>query len=116
MSIKVYDSRSLMGPIEEMKNALSGPMRGVHEAARPETNLAGPAESRFEDALKETIARVNSTQNDADASVARLAAGQEPNIHRTIIKLEEAEISLKLAMRMRSKAMEAYQEIMRMQV
>lgn len=76
----------------------------------------GPAESRFEQALKETIARVNETQNSADASVRRMASGLEPNIHNTMLQLEQAEISLKLAMQVRSKALEAYQEIMRMQV
>jgi len=82
----------------------------------PVGSTKGPAESKFEQALKETISRVNETQNSADASVRRMAAGQEPNIHNTMLQLEQAEISLKLAMQVRSKALEAYQEIMRMQV
>lgn len=78
--------------------------------------MRGSAENRFESALKETIARVNDTQLSADESVRRMAAGLEPNIHNTMLQLEQAEISLKLAMNVRTKALEAYQEIMRMQV
>lgn len=79
-------------------------------------SIRGSAENRFESALKETIARVNETQVSADESVRRMAAGMEPNIHNTMLQLEQAEISLKLAMNVRAKALEAYQEIMRMQV
>jgi flagellar hook-basal body complex protein FliE len=44
------------------------------------------------------------------------AAVEGPNkIHETMIQLEEAEISTRLLLKVRSKALDAYQEIMRMQ-
>ena len=37
------------------------------------------------------------------------------NIHESMIKLEEADLSLRLVMKVRNKALDAYQEVMRMQ-
>lgn len=109
---------------EQLLSALESPQRRVEGTFNPESAnfptpsspVKGKAETRFEQALKETIARVNDTQNSADESVRRMAAGLEPNIHTTMLQLEQAEISLKLAMQVRGKALEAYQEIMRMQI
>lgn len=76
----------------------------------------GIARVQFGSLLKSAIERVNKTQLEADRSIARLAAGKEPNIHQTMINLEQADISLRYAMQIRSKLLEAYQEFMRMPV
>ncbi len=70
----------------------------------------------FADLIKKSIESVNARQIDADKAAAGLASGQNSNIHEVMIKMEEAEISLRLMVQMRNKVVEAYQEIMRMQV
>lgn len=86
-------------------------------------NLAGPKVapsqqigSKFVAALKDSISQVNQAQLDADHAAEQVAAGESKNLHEAMIKLEEADISLRLMVQVRNKAVEAYQEIMRMQV
>jgi flagellar hook-basal body complex protein FliE len=59
---------------------------------------------------------VNQAQVSADRAAEQIAAGETKNLHGAMIKLEEADISLRLMVQVRNKAVEAYQEIMRMQV
>ena len=70
----------------------------------------------FSDMLKTSLSEVNQIQKDADLAIQKLAAGDEKDIHQTMIALEKAEISFKLMMQVRNKIIEAYQEVMRMQV
>lgn len=70
----------------------------------------------FADALKESLGDVNRAQLSADHAAQQIAAGETKNLHGAMIKLEQADISLRLMVQVRNKAVEAYQEIMRMQV
>ena len=80
------------------------------------SSLAKPAGGDFADLIKKSIESVNSKQAESDKVTAELATGQSSNIHDVMIKMEEAEISLRLMVQMRNKVVDAYQEIMRMQV
>ena len=71
---------------------------------------------KFAQTLKTSIAEVNQAQISADRAAEQIAAGETKNLHGAMIKLEEADISLRLMVQVRNKAVEAYQEIMRMQV
>ena len=72
--------------------------------------------NKFGEMLKTSIAEVNQAQISADRAAEQIAAGETKNLHGAMIKLEEADISLRLMVQVRNKAVEAYQEIMRMQV
>jgi flagellar hook-basal body complex protein FliE len=72
--------------------------------------------SQFGDALMKSISAVNKAQVGADSAAEQIAAGETKNLHEAMIKLEEADISLRLMVQVRNKAVEAYQEIMRMTV
>ncbi len=84
--------------------------------SQPKTAPVQQIGDKFGQVLKETIAEVNQAQVNADRAAEQIAAGETKNLHGTMIKLEEADISLRLMVQMRNKAVEAYQEIMRMQV
>ncbi|MCK4501819.1 MAG: flagellar hook-basal body complex protein FliE [Desulfuromonadales bacterium] len=71
---------------------------------------------KFGEMLKTSIAEVNQAQISANKAAEQIAAGETKNLHGAMIKLEEADISLRLMVQVRNKAVEAYQEIMRMQV
>ncbi|OHB25676.1 MAG: flagellar hook-basal body complex protein FliE [Desulfuromonadaceae bacterium GWC2_58_13] len=75
-----------------------------------------PAAAGFADALKSAVEDVNRSQVDADKAVERLQTGESQNLHEVMISMEKADISLRLAVQMRNKVLEAYQEIMRMQI
>ncbi|MGV8074032.1 MAG: flagellar hook-basal body complex protein FliE [Syntrophobacteraceae bacterium] len=69
----------------------------------------------FLDDLKTGIKEVDAMQHQADQVMQDSAVKGAQRIDETMIKLEEAEISLRLMVKMRNKALEAYQEVMRMQ-
>ncbi len=74
------------------------------------------AGSGFEDALKKVVGEVNRAQIASDRAVESLHAGGSKNLHEVMIAMEKADISLRLLVQMRNKAIESYQEVMRMQV
>ncbi len=73
-------------------------------------------EGSFGEMLKSHLAEVNHLQTSADVATQKLASGQDKDIHNTMIALEKASVALQLTMQVRNKVLEAYQEIMRMQV
>jgi len=66
--------------------------------------------------LQRALDRVNGLQHDADAAVRAFGLGQAPSVHDTIIAMEKADVSLRLTTKVRNKVVDAYHEIMRMQV
>jgi flagellar hook-basal body complex protein FliE len=72
--------------------------------------------SSFKEMLKGSIEDVNQLQTEADKSIERLIAGESKSLHETMIAMEKADISFRLMMEVRNKIIEAYNEIMRIQV
>jgi flagellar hook-basal body complex protein FliE len=91
-----------------------GPEFRKTEAAS-RTDKTGPGGS-FADMLKESINDVNKLQHEAEKSMTDLATGKAENVHTTMITMEKAELSFKLMMQVRNKVLDAYREVMRMQV
>jgi flagellar hook-basal body complex protein FliE len=74
------------------------------------------AQGSFDKVLQNSIQEVNQLQHAADRSIEQLIAGRSKNLHETMIAMEKADISFRLMMEVRNKIIEAYHEIMRMQV
>lgn len=81
--------------------------------APPTSGAAGGAD--FEGALQNAVSSVESLQQDADVQAGKVAMG-EGNLHEMAIALEKADIGLRVMTKARNKLVEAYQEVMRMQV
>ncbi len=84
------------------------------------TNLKGAkqqdAQSSFMDLLKNGIQEVNDASKDADKKSMDLASGKSSNIHETMLAVTKAELGFDMMVQMRNKAIESYQEVMRMQI
>jgi len=86
--------------------------------AFPETNKVS-ASSTADGAGKffsELVSKVNDIQVQSDKSIQGLASGENKNLHEVMIEVEKASISFQFMSQVRNKALEAYQEVMRMQV
>jgi flagellar hook-basal body complex protein FliE len=70
----------------------------------------------FGKVMEEMIGKVSDLQNKADQSIQSLATGQGKGLHEVMIAVEKASISFQMLTQVRNKAVEAYQEIMRMPV
>lgn len=73
-------------------------------------------EKPFSKFLTDAIQDVNKLQQTADQASLDLAAGKIQDVSQAVIASEKAAISLQLTMQVRNKVVDAYQEIMRMQV
>lgn len=70
----------------------------------------------FNELLKVAVNKVNDAQVQSDIATDKLVRGENIELHDVMITAQKASISLQLAMEVRNKAVEAYQEMMRMQV
>ena len=71
-------------------------------------------ESTFASIIKGAVDNVDALENSADISIMNLLKGKE-EIHETMIALQKADVSMRLILTIRNKAIEAYREIMHMQ-
>ena len=70
----------------------------------------------FGDFLASSIAKVNGLQVDADMAIQKLASGESQNIHETLLLAERANLAFQQMNKVRTKVIDAYQEIMKMQI
>lgn len=70
----------------------------------------------FQSALADAVAKVESFQQNANASVEKFLSGEGEELHHVAIASQQAELSFQLFMQMRNKVMTAYQQVMQMQV
>lgn len=73
-------------------------------------------EKSFAETLKDAVQNVNELQKNADVQMEKLATGKTDNIPEVMIAAEKADIALRLMVQVRNKVIEAYQEVMKMQV
>ncbi|MBX3023122.1 MAG: flagellar hook-basal body complex protein FliE [Bdellovibrionales bacterium] len=88
-------------------------------ASIPKPSVGGTdaAEGKsFADTLKDAVNSVNTMQKESDVKMQELATGKTKNIHDVMLTAERADVSLRLMTQVRNKIIEAYQEIMKMQV
>lgn len=76
----------------------------------------GESSKTFADTLKDAIGNVNELQKASDRGMQELATGKTDNVADVMIASEKADIALKVMVQVRNKIIDAYQEIMKMQV
>jgi flagellar hook-basal body complex protein FliE len=70
----------------------------------------------FGQALSTAIEGLSQSQNAADDASVRMAAGEPIDLHEVMLARETASLQFQLAVQVRNKLVEAYQDVMRMQV
>jgi len=103
-----------MDPIQRLSPGLSP--TGAPAAVGAEATVNDKRVRSFEDTLKGFLGDVNTMQNEADASIEKFAAGEVKDVHQVMAAVSEARTSFNLMLEIRNKTLDAYQELMRMQV
>jgi flagellar hook-basal body complex protein FliE len=70
----------------------------------------------FQKVLDSAIGQVQGLGRAADQSVERFLAGEGEELHATVMATQRAELAFELFLQVRNKVVQAYQEIMRMQM
>ena len=74
------------------------------------------SDKSFQNMLNDAISDVNNQQVEGYKSMEGIATGKVTNLQEAVQRIEEAELSLKLALEVKNKALNAYKEVMRMQI
>ena len=82
----------------------------------PEKRLSSPNKNKFSQILKENINKVNNLQKNADKLTEDFALGKTDNIHQVTVATEKARLALDLTTSLQGRVLDAYEEIMRIQV
>jgi flagellar hook-basal body complex protein FliE len=98
--MRITDALSQLGPI----------------ARPPEVKSVDKPDNDFGQALMDALKEVNQSQQDARALQNDLMANRPVEFHDLMIAMERASTAMQLTLTVRNKALEAYQEISRMQV
>jgi flagellar hook-basal body complex protein FliE len=70
----------------------------------------------FGDAISSALEAVSDAEFNADAIAQDIATGGEATVQELMTSMTKAQLSVDLLVQVRNKAIEAYQEIMRMQI
>lgn len=97
-----------------MIERIASSIPAVAPAPRPRAaSAAGPG---FGDTLGRALDGLNRLQHDAHQATLAVARGDRVNMTDALLSVEKANISFQFALQVRNKLLEAYQDIMRMQV
>jgi flagellar hook-basal body complex protein FliE len=110
--LTISNANTLLDRGQTMKEIRDSQMQTPSAAVGPSQE----APKSFADTLKDAVQNVNQAQQVADIKMQEIATGKNHNIPEVMIAAEKADISLKLMVQVRNKIIEAYQEIMKMQV
>lgn len=94
-------------------------LRGIDGKIANKSPLAGSAQNVAEGmgkALENAVHNLDKSQKSADAGIEQLVAGEPVDLHQVMLQMEESMVKLNLALQVRNKVIEAYQEVQRMQL
>src|SRR5699024_11118850 len=89
-------------------NAIQQNNHNVKESKQPKQSNSN--------VLKEAINDVSKQENESDVKAKLLAEGKIDNLHDVMISAQKANIKIETAVEVQQKALDAYNEIMRMQI
>lgn len=78
--------------------------------------LAPTGEAAFSAVFLDAVAKVESFQQNAGASINRFLSGEGEELHQVALATKQAELSFDLFLQVRNKVVAAYEEVMRIQV
>lgn len=66
--------------------------------------------------LEQQVQATNADVVSADTAVRQLAVGEPVNLHQVMVQLERAKLQLELVVQVRNKLLDAYQDLIKMQI
>lgn len=104
IAMNAYQAAMEMGKLTGKEESSSGMSR------------TGSGETDFASAISDSLRQVNDLQMEKENMIQSFAAGETENVHDLMISLQKAGIAMQMTSAVRNKVMEAYKEIMHMQL
>jgi len=84
--------------------------------ANSTVNKTDSSNEDFSKILQQSIEEINDTQVRSDRAMADIATGEVKDLHQAAIAINKAEVSMKMMLEIRNKALSAYKEISKTQI
>ncbi|WKA53915.1 flagellar hook-basal body complex protein FliE [Planococcus shixiaomingii] len=98
----------------ERISQLQTPM--IQNPSFPKATNAENKTEGFGDIFKQALQGVNAAQKESENKTKQLVTGEVNDVSEVMIAAQKASLSLDLTVQVRNKVVEAYQEVMRMQL
>ena len=92
------------------------PITGIELPTAVTPSSGGEKPGVFAEALADAIGRVEDYRVQADQSVNRFLMGEDEELHKVAMATQQAELAFDLFLQVKNKVVQAYQEVMRMQL
>lgn len=106
-----------MDPLQNIPSM--NPLAALSGTAKPgQDSGAAGAEGgvAFGDLLKQALQEVNQASSQAEDEARNLMTGESADMHTAMLAVQKADLSFQMMMAVRSKLIDAYREVMRMQM
>ena len=113
MSISAKSAEDLFAKFNEIRRESSTGAAGL--PVQPEGS-PNTGKMSFFDQLQARVSEVNENAKTADKMATSVVTGKSENLHETMLAASTAELTFNLMVQVRNRALEAYQEVMRMPV
>lgn len=91
-------------------------IEGIGAIAHVQESATAATVAKPEPALTDFVSQLGEVPDTAISNVENMIAGDDVELHTLMIELEMAKLQMQLAVEIRDKLVEAYQELSRMQV
>lgn len=95
-------------------NAVS--LNAIQSGSLKKVSTPYEAQQKFATFLKDSLNDVMKTEAESNTMTDKMIRGENADIHQVMTAAQKSSITMQLTIEMRNKAVEAYQEIMRMQI
>lgn len=94
--------------MDAIAGVASGEGASALDSKRPDPVPAG--------GFARVLARLEQSEHRAAGLLSQMAGGEAGNLHRVMLEMETVRMQFELLMQVRNRLLDAYQEVMRMQV
>ena len=106
-----------MDPIQNLSQVPSpSPVSGTANIGQGGGAPGAQSGLAFGDLLKQALQEVNQVSAQADNEARNLMSGESADMHTAMLAVQKADLSFQMMMAVRSKLIDAYREVMRMQM
>jgi flagellar hook-basal body complex protein FliE len=116
MSIDPIAATAAITPVMPIRPSLpTAPIAGAQDSSGTAAAAAGGSSASFGQMLSTSLQNLQATQNKADNLAVSAATGDLTDVHDYMIAAVQADLATQLTVQVRDKALDAFNEIMRMQ-